>query len=87
MEWIQWKQIFTSDFRWIKGITELAHKYCVTSESLNLQLISNNPKKSTGLSGYGLEIVETIPIEVKPNPHNEKYLQTKRDKLGHQILK
>jgi 3,4-dihydroxy 2-butanone 4-phosphate synthase / GTP cyclohydrolase II len=52
-----------------------------------LKLISNNPKKRTGLSGYGLEIVETIPIEVKPNPHNEKYLQTKRDKLGHQILK
>jgi 3,4-dihydroxy 2-butanone 4-phosphate synthase / GTP cyclohydrolase II len=52
-----------------------------------IRLISNNPKKRTGLSGYGLEIVETIPVEVKPNPHNEKYLQTKRDKLGHQILK
>ena len=52
-----------------------------------LKLISNNPKKRAGLSGYGLEIIETIPIEVKPNPHNEKYLQTKRDKLGHQILK
>ena len=50
-------------------------------------LISNNPKKRAGLSGYGLEIVETVPIEVDPNPHNEKYLQTKRDKLGHQILK
>jgi 3,4-dihydroxy 2-butanone 4-phosphate synthase/GTP cyclohydrolase II len=37
--------------------------------------------------GYGLEIVETIPIEVTPNPHNEKYLLTKRDKLGHEILK
>lgn len=52
-----------------------------------LKLISNNPKKRAGLSGYGLEIIETIPIEVQPNPHNEKYLQTKRDKLGHQILK
>ncbi len=52
-----------------------------------IRLISNNPKKRTGLSGYGLEIVETIPIEIKPNPHNEKYLQTKRDKLGHDILK
>ena len=52
-----------------------------------INLISNNPKKRAGLLGYGLEIVDTIPIEVKPNPHNEKYLQTKRDKLGHQILK
>lgn len=37
--------------------------------------------------GYGLEIVDNIPIEIAPNPYNEKYLQTKRDKLGHQILK
>jgi 3,4-dihydroxy 2-butanone 4-phosphate synthase/GTP cyclohydrolase II len=50
-------------------------------------LISNNPKKRAGLSGYGLEIVNTVPIEIDPNPHNEKYLQTKRDKLGHEILK
>jgi 3,4-dihydroxy 2-butanone 4-phosphate synthase / GTP cyclohydrolase II len=52
-----------------------------------LRLISNNPKKRAGLLGYGLEIIENIPLEVEPNPHNEKYLQTKRDKLGHQILK
>jgi 3,4-dihydroxy 2-butanone 4-phosphate synthase / GTP cyclohydrolase II len=52
-----------------------------------LRLLSNNPKKRAGLSGYGLEIVETIPIEALPNPHNEKYLQTKRDKLGHDIMK
>jgi 3,4-dihydroxy 2-butanone 4-phosphate synthase/GTP cyclohydrolase II len=51
-----------------------------------LKLISNNPKKRVGLVGYGLEIVDNIPIEVIPNPHNEKYLQTKRDKLGHEIL-
>jgi 3,4-dihydroxy 2-butanone 4-phosphate synthase / GTP cyclohydrolase II len=51
-----------------------------------LRLMSNNPKKRAGLKGYGLEIVEIIPIEVKSNPHNEKYLQTKRDKLGHEIL-
>jgi len=37
--------------------------------------------------GYGLEIVDNIPIEVAPNLHNEKYLQTKRDKMGHSILK
>ena len=51
-----------------------------------LKLISNNPKKRAGLIGYGLEIVETVPIKVKPNAHNEKYLKTKRDKLGHRIL-
>lgn len=51
-----------------------------------LRLMSNNPKKRVGLIGYGLEIVENVPIEVHPNPHNEKYLQTKRDKLGHEIL-
>jgi 3,4-dihydroxy 2-butanone 4-phosphate synthase / GTP cyclohydrolase II len=52
-----------------------------------LRLISNNPRKRAGLLGYGLEIVETVPIEINPNPHNERYLQTKRDKLGHEILK
>lgn len=50
-----------------------------------LRLITNNPKKRVGLIGYGLEIVENIPIHVKPNEHNEKYLNTKRDKLGHEI--
>lgn len=52
-----------------------------------LRLMSNNPKKRAGLLGYGLQIIETVPIEVTPNPHNEKYLFTKRDKLGHEILK
>jgi 3,4-dihydroxy 2-butanone 4-phosphate synthase/GTP cyclohydrolase II len=52
-----------------------------------LRLLSNNPKKRAGLLGYGLEIVDAVPIEIEPNPHNEKYLQTKRDKLGHTILK
>lgn len=52
-----------------------------------IRLITNNPKKRVGLIGYGLEIVEQIPIEMAPNPHNEKYLATKRDKMGHNILK
>lgn len=52
-----------------------------------MKLISNNPKKRVGLVGYGLEIVENISIEVIPNEHNEFYLQTKRDKMGHEILK
>lgn len=51
-----------------------------------IRLISNNPKKRAALWGYGLEIVDTVPIEIKPNPHNERYLQTKRDKMGHNIL-
>lgn len=52
-----------------------------------LRLMTNNPKKRVGLIGYGLEIVENVPIESCPNPHNEKYLQTKRDKMGHEIMK
>lgn len=52
-----------------------------------IRLISNNPKKRTGLIGYGLEIVESVAIEVTPNEHNIRYLTTKRDKMGHDILK
>ena len=52
-----------------------------------LRLMSNNPRKRAGLLGYGIEIIDTIPIEAVPNPHNEKYLQTKKDKMGHEILK
>jgi 3,4-dihydroxy 2-butanone 4-phosphate synthase/GTP cyclohydrolase II len=52
-----------------------------------IKLLSNNPKKRAGLKGYGLEIVNVIPIEIKHNKHNKKYLQTKRDKLGHLIMK
>ncbi|ANE53671.1 bifunctional 3,4-dihydroxy-2-butanone-4-phosphate synthase/GTP cyclohydrolase II [Flavisolibacter tropicus] len=52
-----------------------------------LRLISNNPKKRVGLIGYGLEIVDQVPLKIDPNPHNERYLETKRDKLGHEILK
>lgn len=53
----------------------------------NIRLISNNPKKRAGLLGYGLKIVDTVPIQITPNKHNQKYLETKRDKLGHEILK
>jgi 3,4-dihydroxy 2-butanone 4-phosphate synthase/GTP cyclohydrolase II len=51
-----------------------------------IRLITNNPRKRAGLLGYGLEIVENVPIEIKPNTYNEKYLMAKRDKLGHEIL-
>ncbi|QHL88897.1 bifunctional 3,4-dihydroxy-2-butanone-4-phosphate synthase/GTP cyclohydrolase II [Nibribacter ruber] len=52
-----------------------------------MRLLSNNPRKRTGLIGYGLEIVEQLPIEIAPNEHNQRYLTTKRDKLGHTIMK
>ena len=48
-----------------------------------VRLLTNNPKKLVGLEGYGLEITEQVPILVKPNPHNERYLKAKREKLGH----
>ncbi len=51
-----------------------------------IKLISNNPRKRAGLDGYGLEIVDTIAIEIPANQHNQKYLETKRDKLGHNIM-
>ena len=48
-----------------------------------LRILTNNPKKSSRLSVYGLEIVEQLPIIIPPNEHNERYLRTKQDKLGH----
>ena len=50
-----------------------------------IRLLTNNPKKVVGLDGYGLEIVEQLPIKIPPNEHNQKYLDTKRDKMGHKI--
>ena len=50
-----------------------------------LRLMSNNPRKRVGLIGYGLEIVESVPIVITPNEHNEKYLRTKKEKLGHEF--
>jgi 3,4-dihydroxy 2-butanone 4-phosphate synthase/GTP cyclohydrolase II len=52
-----------------------------------MKLMSNNPTKRAGLVGYGLEVVENVPIEIQPNKYNEGYLKTKRDKMGHTILK
>jgi 3,4-dihydroxy 2-butanone 4-phosphate synthase/GTP cyclohydrolase II len=51
-----------------------------------MRLLTNNPKKVVGLHGYGLDIVERVPLEMDPNEVNERYLRTKRDKLGHLIL-
>ncbi|MCJ7811835.1 GTP cyclohydrolase II, partial [bacterium] len=52
-----------------------------------LRLLTNNPKKIIGLKGYNLEVVERVPLEIQPNPINARYLETKRDKLGHLISK
>jgi 3,4-dihydroxy 2-butanone 4-phosphate synthase/GTP cyclohydrolase II len=52
-----------------------------------MKLMSNNPTKRAGLTGYGLEVVENVPIEITSNTHNETYLKTKRDKMGHTIMK
>ena len=52
-----------------------------------LRLMTNNPTKRVGLAGYGLEIVDRVPIEVPPNEHSARYLKTKRDRMGHLILK
>ena len=74
-------------------ILRLNRDYGVGAQILNdlgvskMRLITNNPKKRVGLIGYGLEIVENIAIEVSPNKHNQHYLETKRDKMGHEILK
>src|SRR5690606_26529204 len=50
-----------------------------------MRLLSNNPKKRVGLVGYGLEIVENIPIQIEPNNYNRLYLETKKNKLGHNL--
>ncbi|VTP91241.1 Riboflavin biosynthesis protein ribBA [Sphingobacterium daejeonense] len=50
-----------------------------------MKLMSNNPTKRAGLIGYGLEVVDNVPIEIVPNKYNEGYLKTKRDKMGHSL--
>ena len=50
-----------------------------------IKLLSNNPKKRVGLNGYGIEIVDSVAIEIESNEHNKFYLQTKRDKMGHTL--
>lgn len=71
------------------GLPMDARDYGVGAQILNylgatrLRLLTNNPKKRAGLAGYGLEVVENIPLEIQSNEHNEHYLRTKRDKMGH----
>jgi 3,4-dihydroxy 2-butanone 4-phosphate synthase/GTP cyclohydrolase II len=49
----------------------------------SIKLITNNPRKIVGIEGYGLKVIERVPMEMEPTPENLKYLETKRDKLGH----
>ena len=50
-----------------------------------IRLLTNNPKKVIGLEGYGLEIIEQLPLSMPANPHNAKYLETKRTRMGHTL--
>jgi len=73
------------------GLPSDARDYGVGAQILrdlgvsNIRLITNNPKKRVGLLGYGLKIVDTIPVEIDSNPFNEQYLLTKRDRMGHSL--
>ncbi|HST59587.1 MAG TPA: hypothetical protein VLK84_12875, partial [Longimicrobium sp.] len=49
----------------------------------SIRILTNNPKKIVGMDGYGLSVVEQLPLAVPPNPHNSGYLRTKRDRMGH----
>jgi len=75
------------------GLPMDARDYGVGAQILNdlgiskMKLMTNNPKKRVGLIGYGLEIVDNVSIEIAPNKHNKKYLESKREKGGHDILK
>ena len=62
----------------------LGHKFFWIWVSL-VKLMTNNPLKLSGLSGYGIEIVERVPIQLNHNERNEYYLKTKRDKMGHML--
>jgi 3,4-dihydroxy 2-butanone 4-phosphate synthase/GTP cyclohydrolase II len=50
-----------------------------------MRLMTNNPVKRVGIEGFGLEVIETLPIEIAPNEHNQRYLKTKRDRMGHHL--
>ncbi len=81
----------TVDANLALGLPEDARNYGIGAQILadlglkKLRILTNNPEKRAGIEGYGLEIVEQLPIVAEPNPFNERYLQTKRDRMGHLI--
>ncbi|MCT4581533.1 MAG: bifunctional 3,4-dihydroxy-2-butanone-4-phosphate synthase/GTP cyclohydrolase II [Flavobacteriales bacterium] len=72
---------FLADYRDYGIGAQILHKLGVSK----MRLMSNNPKKRTGLTGYGLEVVENVPLEITCNTHNANYLKTKKEKLGHSL--
>jgi 3,4-dihydroxy 2-butanone 4-phosphate synthase/GTP cyclohydrolase II len=73
------------------GFPPDAREYGIGSQILSdlglstIRILTNNPRKITGIEGFGLRVVEQVPIEVPPNMENRQYLETKRDKLGHRL--
>ena len=73
------------------GFPPDAREYGIGSQILSdlglstIRILTNNPRKITGIEGFGLKVVEQVPIEVPPNIENQEYLETKRDKLGHRL--
>ncbi len=73
------------------GFPADAREYGIGSQILadlgltTIRILTNNPRKISGIEGFGLTVVEQVPIEVEPNAENERYLETKREKLGHRL--
>jgi 3,4-dihydroxy 2-butanone 4-phosphate synthase/GTP cyclohydrolase II len=73
------------------GLPADAREYGIGNQILadlgltTIRILTNNPKKLTGIEGFGLTVVEQVPIEVEPTDENRRYLETKRDKLGHRL--
>ena len=69
-----------------KSILIVPFVFCDLAMNVSkVRLLSNNPKKRVGLISYGIEMVESVPIEINSNQHNKFYLETKRDKMGHSL--
>ena len=69
----------------IYGITAIGAQILADLGLKNIRLLTNNPRKIVGLEGYGLKVVERMPLEVEVNPANYKYLKTKKEKMGHHL--
>jgi serine/threonine protein kinase len=86
MNYLHSKNIIHRDIKCLNIFLTESHQIKIGDLGVSkMKLISNNPKKRTGLIGYGLEIIENIPMITSPNAHNAEYLNTKREKMGHEI--